>query len=281
MCVFFLCPKQRCLVFFFTLLQYLCCVVSWLVLHYIGDANQLISLFDDVEGKLEADINLTGDLDFTSSGLQYPLGRKSLSNCVTYKGTLHGNGRIVKSLILSLKRSWEYNGDAGLFCSLSDATIENLVIDSSCSFNGTTTGALSSTALGSLTLVNVTNRASITGSNYVGGLIGQYTSANGQTNPLVSFDGCVNEGSVTGASNGVGGFIGEIGTSVTISCSNSINKGTVSSQGAGVGGFVEYISSGIGTDIVFSNCTNDGYILVMASTLEGLSGACLATQTHQ
>ena len=108
---------------------------------------------------METHIEVTADLDF--SGRTLPLGASG-GSCVSFSGEFHGNGHSIKNLKL--------NG-AGLFCSLKDAVVEGLVIDSSCSFTGNYAGALSVSLDGSLTVKNTTNNAEVSGSWRIGGFI--------------------------------------------------------------------------------------------------------------
>ena len=97
---------------------------------------------------------------------------------------------------------------AGLFCGLDNATFENVDIDSSCSFSGNSfAGALSVSMTGSLTVTNVTNKADVSGSYGVGGLIGMIKNLNQGFE--VAFKDCVNDGKITGWSY-VGGLVGQI-----------------------------------------------------------------------
>ena len=77
------------------------------------------------------------------------------------------------------------------------ATVENLVIDSSCSFTGYFfAGALSVSLTGSLTATNVTNKAAVSGNEGAGGFVGRIEGLNQITD--VKFKDCVNDGSITG-----------------------------------------------------------------------------------
>ena len=134
-----------------------------------------------------------------------------------------------------------YN-NAGLFCSLKDAIVDNLVIDSSCSFTGYNAGALSVSVDGSLTVKHTTNSAAVSGRFSVGGFIGLVQGMEQPT--VVSFDGCVNHGNVTASGNDVGGFVWVIcnNANIVMTFFNSINNGNVTG-GYSVGGLVGCIYS--------------------------------------
>ena len=133
---------------------------------------------------MQTDIELTADLDFPRFTFALPLGASNNGTCVAYSGVSQGNGHSIKNLVMKTQKSGFYN--AGLFCSLKDATVENLVIDSSCSFTGYYVGALSVSVDGSLTVKNTTNKATISGSWKTGGFIGYVERLEQQT--AISFE---------------------------------------------------------------------------------------------
>ena len=101
---------------------------------HVDSAEKLIRLFEEAGGKpLETHIEVTADLDFSFHTL--PLGAFSNGTCVSFSGVFQGNGHSIKGLKMNNTKNEGYN-NSGLFCSLKDATVENLVIDSSCSFIG-------------------------------------------------------------------------------------------------------------------------------------------------
>ena len=75
------------------------------------------------------------------SGLEdvLPLGWNATTNtCTPFTGTVQGNSFTLFNINLTTTHS----GGAGLFCRLAGATVVNLVLDTSCHFEGTTSGAL-------------------------------------------------------------------------------------------------------------------------------------------
>ena len=237
----------------------------------VGTADDLISLFNNATGNtLETDIEVTADLDFSASNLIIPLGAFSNGTCVSYSGVFHGNGHSIKGLVMDATNNEEYK-NAGLFCSLKDATVENLVIDSSCSFTGYYAGSLSVSVNGSLIVTNTTNKAAVSGSDNVGGFIGFVQQIKQAT--VISFDGCLNDGNVTGNVWYVGGFVGLISsnTNMVLTISNSINNAIVKKYWD-VGGFVGYIRDNINTTITISNSTNNGDVIGMKHRAAGFVG---------
>ena len=202
---------------------------------------------------------LDGDLDFSDTSLVYPLGASSDTSCVAYSGVFRGNGYSIKGLKMNNADDNKYR-KAGLFCGVKDATVENLVIDSTCFFSGTSAGALSVTLLGSLTLKNVTNKANVEGNNEVGGFIGSVKGLKQEAR--MSFGGCVNSGFINGTGYYAGGFVGYISNNnnITITISDSTSVGNVISNGNNIGGFVGFIDSNSNVVLVISNSTNNNTV---------------------
>ena len=225
----------------------------------VRSAAELIDLFKTASGKtLNVPIDILADIDFSQSGLILPLGANSKGTCVAFSGVLHGKGHAIKGLVMDNRQSNEYDR-AGLFCSLKGASVDNLIFDSSCSFNGQYAGALSPFVVGSASVINVTNKAAVSGYEGVGGFIGRIQDADkGST---FSFDGCTNLGTVKGDGY-AGGFIGRISetTNVRIVISNSVNSGNIVAKLYGSGGFISYLYTNTNIAVTLSKCINNGRI---------------------
>ena len=141
----------------------LCCFVAFSLIStvsclHVNTADQLINLFKNAAGNtLKEDIELLDDLDFSHASLSLPLGVFSNGSCVRFSGVFQGNGYSICGLDMKNEGRQGYN-NAGLFCSLKNATVENLVIDSSCWFNGYSAGALCVFVEGSLVVKNDTKK---------------------------------------------------------------------------------------------------------------------------
>ena len=223
---------------------------------YVSTAGDLISLFQKASGStLDTTIVVTADLDFSSSTLTLPLGVFSNGTCVAFSGVFQANGHSIKSLKMNNQNKNGY-AHAGLFCSLKDAIIENLVIDSSCSFTGSAAGALSVSLSGSLTVINTTNQAVVSGTYKVGGFIGYMEDL--EQPSVVSFEDCANDANVTGSGNYVGGFVGNIdnSTNIVLTLSKFSNNGFVTGNHY-VGGFVGYVYKNTNMTINISNSANN------------------------
>ena len=176
---------------------------------------------------------------------------------MSYSGRFDGNGYSIKGLNMNTQIRG-YDG-AGLFCNLKNAIVENFVIDSSCSFNGISAGALSVSIDGSLTVRNIINKAFVNGTDRLGGFIG-YIESLEQGSVLIQ--GCMNEGNVTGTSHSVGGFVGRIynNRDISVRISNSINSGNVTAGWSSLGGFVGGINANEIIVMTITNSRNNGYV---------------------
>ena len=156
------------------------------------------------------------------------------------------------------------------FCMVENATVENLVIDSSCLFGGEFVGALSAYYSGSLVIKNTTNKADVSGESVgAGGFVG--TAKDETTAGAISLDGCVNEGMIFGR-DAVGGLVGYLSGSTTVTVVNCINNGNVTSDSYGSGGLVGCIGENIDAGITISNCINNGVITANDGCAGGLVG---------
>ena len=235
----------------------------------VTSAQQLIKVLNISEANnFDAIIALLDDLDFSDSVLTAPFGYSSDGSCVSYTGVFEGNGHTIKGLVMNNKDNQDCD-IVGLFCALENAVFENLVIDSSCSFTGSSAGALSVSLAGSLTVTNVTNKADVSGSYGVGGFVGMVERLN--QGAEVKFKDCVNDGSIS-RSMMVGGFVGGIQSNIglTVSFSGCINNGNITGNYQ-MGGFAGLFASNTDTAIIISNSINNGNI-TEGSFIGGLFG---------
>ena len=222
----------------------------------VSTVEGLLNVFKDTEDRFDVNITLKNDLDFenlTWGGL--PLGNKT-GECKEYSGHFDGGNYTIRNLVLNSTDS------SGLFCGLVNATIKNLIIDSTCSFSGKKAGALSPEASESLSVVNVINYASVNSSFSSGGIIGRMVTS--LPSSFVFFDKCSNHGDLFGQSH-VGGIVGSMepkgGETKFIDCDNN---GTIVSTGDGggnysAGGLVGSVSE-CTSPIVVDGCTNRGSV---------------------
>ena len=194
--------------------------------------DDLINLFSETtKGIVDDELILVDDLDFSGINITAPLGGAA-SSCIAFSGVLHGCGHSIKHFAMS---NITYS-QGGLFCNLMSATIEDLLIDETCSFIGKAAGALSAVAIEGVVVRNVTNRAKVVGEQFVGGLIG-FVSISERAS--LSFDACANHGRITSNSAYAGGFIGRMSgcSMIDVTITNSVNNGFIGSS-KNVGGFI-------------------------------------------
>ena len=167
------------------------------------DSGVHLKLTADIDASDTANWNV-GDHDNNVATDPVPMGFSPVgSNTNSFQGSFDGAGFAISNLTINRPA----NDDIGLF--------------------GATAGAVISD-------VGVTN-ASITGDEYVGGLVGYATSSSTITASYAT-------GAVTGSGNFVGGLVGLTSTSSTITASYA--TGAVTGSGSYVGGLVGYAFNG-------------------------------------
>ena len=259
----------------------------------VKTAEEFIQAINEALGKEGEVVELGADIDFKETTLPFPLGVDDSGVCTAFNGTLRGNGHVITNL--KMKVSGGADQDAGLFCALEGATVEDLVINASCTFTGVRAGALSVAVTGATNVTNTVNRAAVSGQSVAGGLVGTSTAA-------LTLKGCVNEGEVTGQGD-VGGLVGNTtGTLEIFLCTNlgyvndgrhtgglvgcaggaettvrdSANRGNVTATGSGsdvraCGLFCTSSSSATPTQMKVSNCASHGNVSAAKGSAYGVA----------
>ena len=206
--------------------------------------------------------------------------RFKLSNTGLFK-TL-GSGADIENL--TLKGTSEVDNAVaqwGAFgCSIASSvsgkvTLKNCTNEIPCSY--TTSASANTSGLGGLigyasnssielTLENCSNKANISGKNYVGGVIG-YASVK-----IIEMTGCSNEGAVTcatGNSASAGGVVSYValnnsGTCTMDRCRNSgaVTIGTGGASMGACGGIIGYLNEKKSTTATITNCANKAIVSV-------------------
>ena len=158
-------------------------VVAWLLAQHTLAYTVLISSpnnFRQLQANMLAGepieaITFTANIDMSGvSDLEdvLPLGWNATTNtCTPFTGTVQGNS----FTLLNINLTTTHSGGAGLFCRLDGATVGNLELDTSCHFEGTTSGALCVEADDQVVVANVGSWATVVGSVQAGGLVGSCT----------------------------------------------------------------------------------------------------------
>ena len=223
----------------------------------VSNAQQLQDIFNEETSKpVVQDIELVNDIDFSDVGLTLPLGATTMRWCKPYSGIFQGNNHTIKGIDMNNLNTPGYSL-AGLFCELKNATIKNLTIDSSCSFTGLWSGGLSVRVTGSLTLVNVTNKANVTGTKLAGGFIACMEEVEEST-VHVMFGSCTYDGKVSSDEGGTAGFISyaQKNTNMTISLIGCSNSGIVYGK-ENSGGFIGRVTENRDLNLTFFSCKNE------------------------
>ena len=238
----------------------------------VSSAQELIDLFAaSPQTVLRVDITLTQDLDFAGHDI-YPLGVHE-KTCYPYSGVFDGAGHAVRNLCMDHFGGAQYEG-AGLFCSLENATVRNLVIAASCRLRARFVGPVSVSAAGAVAVENVLNRASTDGYMRTGGILGSVLRTAGLALRLAN---CTNEGAIvsTGTNSGqTGGLVGQIMrvAGATVALQNCTNRGRVeaSVQAGGLAGYIGLLTDASAVRI--EGCANEGAVTGSYNQIGGLVG---------
>ena len=269
--------------------------LAWFM-YAVNNAN---STYKNAFAVLTANIDLTGaDYGGTAEApLQWlPIGKASSTS---FQGSFNGNNKTISHLSI---REYSAAG-CGLFGYLaSGGTITGVKMDASCTISSTSdsVGGVVGRTNGSVAVSNCTSAATVSGKQYVGGVVGDSASMG------LTLSGCHNTGSVSGSSNYVGGIIGDAYGIVSITgCSNSgaitggihtggvmgrrymlsgnagtitdsglTNTGTVTGQGYSAGGIAGALALGSGANISYTlkDCTNSGTVTAASYQAGGIVG---------
>jgi len=212
-----------------------------------------------------------------------------------FGGTYDGGGHTITGLSIS-RASNDY---IGLFGYTQDATISNLGLVNVNIIGEYAVGGLGGEFFQNTTVKNCSTSGNISGTTYVGGLIGwvetgcivtgSYSTANVSAssgtyggligwNDLSSIDSCYSTGNVGGTGSSNGGAGGLIGSNSSSNVSHSYTTSAVTAPGSGtsyVGGFV---GSNSQTDTV-SSCSSSGTVTCSGSIIGGFFGSDVSSTT--
>ena len=238
-----------------TLLFVMCVVLSSANGLTITTAEQLVTFSNDVNKGTSyygSTIYLGSDIEFTSSlsNQFHPIGKDETNY---FNGTFDGQGHVISKLAIINPATSLYTG---LFGYSKDATIRNVVMDSSCFVN---------------TLSSANKPA------YVGSIVGCFNTA--ENGFLI--EGCVNMGSITfkGDSESqilcLGGIAGDLYYSSVhpITIRNCVNYGAIEKTGKSYSTWVGGVIGLISIEDCYNylqNCANYGSISHSGSTSHSL-----------
>ena len=209
-----------------------------------------------------------------------PAGKYYLANDITisesyaqvFTGTLDGNGKTVTV-------------SAPMFVNFA-GTAKNFTIAGAVTVAEGHAGALANDSVGGTAVVleNIVNNASVTGSDVVGGLIGQFGAKDAANGISLTLTGCVNNATVTGVQQ-TGGLVGygffntgnDLATEAGATFTDCVNNGAVSSTLGHTGGLLG--RSAYTKNMVFTKCVNNGNICGGHNT-GGIFGHATSTVTY-
>ncbi len=212
---------------------------------------------------------LDADITLPDGGWQRPIG----SHDKAFYGTLDGNDHTISGIRISSEGDY-----AGFIGYAINTTIRDLTIEGSIISTGSQSVAgLIGATPGSITLINCTNRCTVTaeGAENIGGLVGLlYAGAESR------IENCANEGKITGGSN-VAGIVGYIAADLSpsgrsIHIEGCRNDGEITGSDKQVGGIIGLAETGNGqtgnVPIMIRSCQNHGKITASNSTAGGIAG---------
>lgn len=190
-----------------------------------------------LEGLIRAmEANPTGTFTLTRDYDASIITSNEISLISSFMGTLNGNGHTI------------YNLSKPLFDTIESATIENLILDSPKLSGVSSRGTLANVAMNStIRNVHVKDLNLITGTNRVGGILGEATTTTIGQSSVTNFQ------ITTSLHIRVGGIIGNmVGGSITNCYVEGDLKSTQNKDGNGISGI---LGTGDGTDLItIENC---------------------------
>jgi len=219
--------------------------------YQITDASQLRWFAQQVnDGRSSICAVLTKDIDLGDEPWT-PIGQYARN---AYKGVFDGQGYTIKRLKITGDKSNHY----GLFGVVGSGTVRNLTVEGTVTVTGSGSssygiagivGTMNDGTTG--TVENCVNKATISGTQNVGGIVGYVAGGNYASSKEIT--GCVNTGTVSSNSYNAGGIVGYINGQVTVdSC---YNRGNCTSGSYRAGGIAAYLYSSYAT---VKNCYTTG-----------------------
>ena len=187
---------------------------------------------------------LTKDIDMSGVSGQTPIGNAS----IMFTGTFDGGHHTISGMYMNLDTQY-----TALFGVIKGATVKNLTVDGSFTSTATHTAGLIGYAENSV-IENCHNKATVSGTGYVGGVVGYCYKVKSLTN-------CYNSGDVIATASDVGGITGLINGITDMS--HCWSTGKIIYNNKNVGGLIGRTA---GT-IKVTNCyTNTALVLASGSS---------------
>lgn len=206
----------------------------------------------DTNAKLVGDITVNEDMSIDEGDL-YPWTPKGTSSA-KFAGSFDGGGYTISGLYIKATKGTGFIGVAG-----NTAEVKNLTVSGQIIGQGNYTGAIVGDCYG--TIENCHSLASVSGTAYVGGVVGDLEGTSTMRN-------CSSRGSVIASGMTAGGVVGRIDSTSSAAVQTCYNTGAV--QGAGKVGGVVGDQYGYGSAV--SNVYNTGAVTATDGYAGGILG---------
>ena len=221
----------------------------------IATAVELAAFRDSVNAGVSYEgltIKLTADIDLADIVSWNPIGVKDGNK---FKGVFDGQNHIIKNMTITTGPDY-----AAFFGAVENAVLKDFSVEGE--VTGANVAGIAGRVDGSSKLINITNKASVNGSNKAAG-IAVKTEANDSL-----FDNCVNYGAVSCSTNNGAAGIVVYAQNGKFTIKNCTNEGSVTAPRAG--GIIYNVSDN-GNGIVES-CVNNGKIGTFYGTNDKVAG---------
>lgn len=244
---------------------------------HLDGGGYTITLSTSATGRAVAMFNCVGSAatvsNITFAGNMSGVGHESSTLCSFNYGTI---SNVINNCSLSSTNTTGLLGGIAASQISASALIENSTNNANISGTQKVGGIVGNLRIG--TISNSINTGSITSSNSccagIAGLIGQSNDSN--NNAIIN--DCVNEGNISGKGQ-VGGIAG--GIYPQLSCNNCSNYGNITTTAnSGAGGIAGYINSADSSSTYsFTNCYSSGTVTTTAGWVGGVFGYASSAST--
>ena len=180
-----------------------------------------------------------------------------------FRGNFNGQNFEIKNLYINK------TGNAGLFASLSNATIQNLTVSGKITSTDSYAGGIAAYT-SRCNFINCTNMAEVIAGDYAGGVVAVLWNSN-NTDYGCLIEDCYNYGNVTSAGYTAGGIIGHAraDSSIGIVINNCANYGNINNTNSGTNSKAGGIVGLTQNNILVKNCYNAANTLIKGNNDAG------------
>jgi hypothetical protein len=153
----------------------------------------------------------------------------------------------------------------GLFGYISAATVKNLTVEGSVTSTANYAAGIIASSAGASVIENCHNKATVSGTTYVGGLLAY------SENAAIRMANCTNSGNISASVSYAGGVVGSIATGTTATLDRVSNSGDISAGTNYAGGI-----AGSSAAAQIGNACNTGNVNATGVNVAGISGSLTA-----